>query len=67
MPLVFEAMTAPGFAVFFDFGEKFVFDFEIFDDRFDDEIAIFDFRQIVFKISESKSDSRCRQHKRRGL
>ena len=40
MPLVFEAMTAPGFRYLFYLGKYLVLDLEIFDHGLDDEVAI---------------------------
>ena len=39
-------------AIFFHFREKFAFDVQIFDDGFDNQIAIFKARHIVGKVAD---------------
>ncbi len=53
MPLVFEATTEPGRRCCSTLLVEAAFDFEILDDGFDDQVAVFEFRQIVFKVSDS--------------
>src|SRR5690606_33729518 len=58
---------APGLAVLFNLGKKFVLYFKILDDRLDHQITIFDRREIVGKVSELDKLRIVRKHERRGL
>ena len=53
MPLVFEPTIEPGRRCCFNSLVQTSFDFEVLDDRFDDQIAVFEFRQVVFEIADA--------------
>ena len=65
MPEVFEAITAPGFIFFSTSAKSLCLISEIFNDRFDDKIAIFELMNIVFKISDLDQTRIILKHKRR--
>ena len=46
---------------------KAPFDFQILDDRFDDQVAVFQFREIVFEVSDGDEGSEISDKKGGGL
>ena len=58
MPLVFEAMIEPGRRCCSTLFVQAAFDVGILDDGFDDQIAVFEFCQVVFEVADC--DERCK-------
>ncbi len=57
MPLVFEATIEPGRRCSFDLFKKGALDVQVLNDRFNDQIAVFDLCEVVVKVSDG--DERC--------
>ena len=50
-----------------NFFEKAAFDFKILDDCFNDQVAVFQLRQVVFEVSDGDEGSAIGSKERRGF